>query len=174
MSVEDDLRPVPSHDLLRALRAEVNELIEALPGPITSVTARVGECSVEISWAQAAPIVQTIAAPPVAAQPLAQPLAAAPVAEAAAAAPVEAPASHKVIKSPIVGTFYAAPEPGAAPFVRAGDIVTAGQDVAIVEAMKLMNRLQSDWSGTVVEVLVADGDPLEFDQPLVVIDVADD
>ena len=74
----------------------------------------------------------------------------------------------------LVGTFYRAPEPGAAPFVEVGDIVEAGQDVAIIEAMKMMNRVQTDRAGRVVEILVEDGETVEFEQPLIVIEPADD
>ncbi|TAD76252.1 MAG: acetyl-CoA carboxylase biotin carboxyl carrier protein [Oscillatoriales cyanobacterium] len=70
------------------------------------------------------------------------------------------------IKSPMVGTFYRAPAPGEAPFVQPGDRVSTGQTVCIIEAMKLMNELESEVSGEVVEVLVENGQPVEFDQVL--------
>ena len=71
------------------------------------------------------------------------------------------------IKSPIIGTFYAAAAPGKPPFVSAGDKVTKGQVVCIVESMKLMNEITSEFDGTVAEVLVNDGEAVEFDQPLI-------
>jgi acetyl-CoA carboxylase biotin carboxyl carrier protein len=71
-----------------------------------------------------------------------------------------------------VGTFYRAPEPGSAPFVEVGDVVAWGQQLAIIEAMKLMNAIEADCDGRVVEIPVADGSPVEFDQPLVLIDPA--
>jgi len=75
---------------------------------------------------------------------------------------------HKVV-SPMVGTFYRAPSPGAAPFVEVGQPVKAGDVVCIVEAMKMMNQIEADKSGTVEALLVEDGEPVEFDQPLIVI-----
>lgn len=98
---------------------------------------------------------------------------AAPVAPAAEPAPVEkAPAgkaTHKVL-SPIVGTFYRAPAPDADSFVKVGDKVTAGQTVCIVEAMKLMNEIESDMTGTIVKILVENQNPVEYNQPLFEID----
>lgn len=72
----------------------------------------------------------------------------------------------QLIKSPLVGTFYAAPAEDAAPFVAVGDTVTKGQTVAIVEAMKLMNDIESDFDGTVAEILVENGEMVEYGQPL--------
>jgi acetyl-CoA carboxylase biotin carboxyl carrier protein len=74
--------------------------------------------------------------------------------------------STKVVKSPLVGTFYTAPSEGSAPFVNIGDSVSAGQILAIVEAMKLMNDIESDFSGIVAEVLVQNGETVEYGQPL--------
>jgi acetyl-CoA carboxylase biotin carboxyl carrier protein len=71
-----------------------------------------------------------------------------------------------IVKSPIVGTFYGSPSPGAAQFVLPGDHVTKGQVIAIVEAMKLMNEIESDASGEIVKCLVTNGQPIEFGQPL--------
>ncbi len=75
----------------------------------------------------------------------------------------------KIVKSPLVGTFYAAPSEDATPFVNIGDSVEAGQVLAIVEAMKLMNDIESDYTGIVAEVLVENGDTVEYGQPLFVI-----
>ncbi|CAN5681506.1 acetyl-CoA carboxylase biotin carboxyl carrier protein [soil metagenome] len=109
--------------------------------------------------AAAAPAVQYAPAP-----------AAAPV---AAAAPVEvaAPApSANAVKSPMVGTVYLAPEPGATPFVGVGKQVAAGDTLLIVEAMKVMNPILAPSAGTVRAILVESGQPVEFDQPLVVVE----
>jgi acetyl-CoA carboxylase biotin carboxyl carrier protein len=84
---------------------------------------------------------------------------------AAAAAPAEQEGLH-IVKSPIVGTFYESPAPGSPPFVKPGDIVRAGQVLCIIEAMKLMNEIESDVSGEVVKRLVANGQPVEYGQPL--------
>jgi acetyl-CoA carboxylase biotin carboxyl carrier protein len=94
---------------------------------------------------------------------------AAPVSAAAAsppATPVEVAIDAHLVRSPIVGTFYAAPAPDAEPFVRAGDRVRKGQVVCIVEAMKLMNEIESDADGTVAQVLVRNGQPVEYGEPL--------
>jgi acetyl-CoA carboxylase biotin carboxyl carrier protein len=99
-------------------------------------------------------------------------LASAPVAAngaaPAAAAPPEQPEGH-LVKSPMVGTFYRAASPGAKPFVEVGDSVQAGDTLCIIEAMKLMNEIESDKSGVVKQILVENGQPVEFGQPLVVI-----
>ncbi|SNR60038.1 acetyl-CoA carboxylase biotin carboxyl carrier protein [Desulfurobacterium atlanticum] len=76
------------------------------------------------------------------------------------------PENIHVVKSPIVGTFYRAPSPGAEPFVKEGDFVEKGQTLCIIEALKVMNEIESDVSGRVVKILVEDGQPVEFDQPL--------
>jgi acetyl-CoA carboxylase biotin carboxyl carrier protein len=109
----------------------------------------------------------SIAAAPVAVA--APPPVAAPVATAPAAAPMEA-APANAIKSPMVGTAYLSPEPGAAPFVSVGDKVAAGDTLLIVEAMKVMNPITAPDGGTVKAVLVESGQPVEFDQPLMVIE----
>ena len=93
----------------------------------------------------------------------------APAVEAAPAASAEAEVKGNIVKSPLVGTFYAAPAEDAAPFVKIGDSVKEGQVLAIVEAMKLMNEIESDFTGTVTEILVENGQAVEFGQPLFVI-----
>jgi acetyl-CoA carboxylase biotin carboxyl carrier protein len=94
-------------------------------------------------------------------------LAAQPVIEAPAARPaaVESPDFH-LVKSPIVGTFYRAGSPGSRPFVEVGDKVKKGQVLCIVEAMKLMNEIESDCDGEILEALVANGQPVEYGEPL--------
>ncbi len=91
--------------------------------------------------------------------------AAAPQAVAAPAAPVPAAAGN-AIKSPMVGVFYAAPAPDKPAFVSVGDTINKGDVVCIIEAMKIMNEITADKSGTVTEILVENGDVIEFDQPL--------
>ena len=114
---------------------------------------------------------QITAAAPIAYAP-APALAAAP-ASAAVAAPAEAvapPQRGEVIKSPMVGTVYLQPQPGSPAFVRVGDKVAAGQTLLIIEAMKTMNPIPAPKAGTVLEILVADGEPVEFGEPLAVIE----
>jgi acetyl-CoA carboxylase biotin carboxyl carrier protein len=97
------------------------------------------------------------------------PKAAAPVAAAPAA---ESETGLHVVKSPIVGTFYGSPSPGAAPFVSPGDHVEKGKVVGIVEAMKLMNEIESDVTGEIVKVLATNGQPVEYGQPLFAVRVS--
>ena len=94
----------------------------------------------------------------------------APTAAPSAAAPVSAPSHLKEITSPMVGTFYRAPEPGAEPYVKVGSRVTPGQTVCIIEAMKIMNEIEADIAGVVREVNVEDSLPVEFGQVLFRID----
>ncbi|MCR5599484.1 MAG: acetyl-CoA carboxylase biotin carboxyl carrier protein [Ruminococcus sp.] len=77
--------------------------------------------------------------------------------------------SGKIVKSPIVGTFYSAPSPDKPPFVKTGDEVKKGDVIMIIESMKLMNEIQSDFDGVVEQILVSDGQAVEFDQPIMVI-----
>ena len=103
-------------------------------------------------------------AAPVAAAP-------APVAAPAAAAPVQAPADHPgAVKSPMVGTVYLAPSPDAADFISVGATVKEGDTLLIIEAMKVMNTIAAPRGGKVTQILVANAQPVEFDQPLVVIE----
>ncbi len=97
-----------------------------------------------------------------------------PVASAAvAAAPSPAPTSNLVeIKSPMIGTFYLTASPDAAPFVTEGGSVSAGKTVCIIEAMKLFNEIESEISGKIVKILVANASPVEYDQPLFLVDPA--
>lgn len=101
-------------------------------------------------------------------------LAPAPAPASAAATPATpeapAPVEGHVLKSPMVGTFYRAASPGAKPFVEVGDSVKAGQTVCIIEAMKLLNEIEADKDGVVKAVLVENGQPVEYGEPLLVID----
>ena len=103
--------------------------------------------------------------PPVAAPaaPMAMAVATAPGAEAAAQV---SPAAGNIMKAPIVGTFYAAPAPGKAPFVTVGSTVSKGDVLFIIESMKVMNEVTSEFDGKVTEILVKDGDAVEYDQPV--------
>ena len=101
--------------------------------------------------------------------PVAAPAAPAPAAVPAAPAPA-AHAPDQVVTAPMVGTFYSAPAPGAKAFVDIGSEVKPGDVLCIIEAMKMMNQIESDKAGRIVSVLVKNGDPVEFDQPLFVIE----
>lgn len=115
-----------------------------------------------------------IVMPAPAAVPNMAPPAAASAAPAKPAAVPEAAAGRnlKQVKSPMVGTFYAAPSPEAEPYVQVGDTVHKSQVLCIIEAMKLMNEIESDFSGRIIEVLVENSQPVEFDQPLFTIEVS--
>jgi len=107
------------------------------------------------------------AAAPVASTPVASPT---PAAQSAGAASAESEAQPvqegELITSPMVGTFYAAPSPDSPPFVQAGDTVRKGQTLCILEAMKIMNELEAEFDCKILEVLVQDGEPVEYDKPL--------
>ncbi len=145
---------------------KIKTLIELLEGSdVTEIEICEGEESVRISRGHAQPV---YAAPPMAmpftaAHPAsAAPAAPAPVAPAAAAEP----AGH-LVRSPMVGTFYRSPSPGAKAFVEVGQSVKAGEVICIIEAMKMMNHIECDKAGVVGAILAEDGQPVEFDQPLV-------
>lgn len=146
---------------------KVKKLIELLEeSNIDEIEIAEGEESIRISrhsTTYAAPAMQQVAAPaPAAPAPVA-----APVAEAAPAAPA-APTGHTV-NSPMVGTYYSAPSPSSPAFIEVGKSVQKGDVICIIEAMKMMNQIEADKSGTIEAILVENGEPVEFDQPLVTI-----
>lgn len=144
---------------------KIKKLIELIEeSGINELEIKEGEESVRISrggqMVAAAPM---MAAAPVAAAPA--PAAQTPSAEAPATAE---PEGH-ILRSPMVGTFYRSSAPGEKAFVEEGQRVNAGDVLCIVEAMKMMNQIEADKSGTVGTILVADGEPVEFDQPMITI-----
>jgi len=153
---------------------ELKELIDFLiEKDISEFELERGDVKVRIKRGgeTAAPMITH--AMPMAAMPMAAPpahasqSAATPAPPSASAGPAAAAEEElHTVKSPIVGTFYEAPGPGALPFVKPGDQVAAGQVLCIIEAMKLMNEIESDASGEVVKVLVSNGQPVEYGQPL--------
>ena len=107
------------------------------------------------------------------AMPMAAPLAApvqAAAPRAAETAAAKAKANEHVITAPMVGTFYGAPSPGAKPFIEIGDEIKVGQVLCIIEAMKMMNQIESDKAGRVTSIMARNGDPVEFGQPLFVVE----
>ena len=148
---------------------EMKELIQAVSdSEVDEFKYSDDKCSVRISKNKTQFV--TAEAVPAPAGPLAPP----PAPAAAPAAPAVQEESEAVIegnqvKAPLVGTFYAAPSEGADPFVSVGDKVEKGQVIGIVEAMKLMNEVESEFAGTVAEILVENGEMVEYGQPLVVI-----
>jgi len=148
---------------------KVKKLIELLDeSGIAEIEITEGEESVRISrYAQgvpAAPAPVAMAAAPVAAAPAA---AAAAPAAAVAAEPEE---DGFEVKAPMVGTFYAASSPGAAPYVQVGDRINEGDTLCIIEAMKMMNQIEADISGVVKSIRLQNGEPVEFGQTMIVID----
>jgi len=103
-------------------------------------------------------------------QPVAPVASTTPVETDSSATPSTSKPSGLTINSPMVGTFYKAPSPGAAPFVKVGDTVSKGQTVGIIEAMKIMNEIEAEFDCKILEVLVEDGQPVEFDTPLFVVE----
>ncbi|MGR5119484.1 acetyl-CoA carboxylase biotin carboxyl carrier protein [Vibrio astriarenae] len=146
---------------------KIKKLIELVEeSGIAELEISEGEESVRISrngTAVPAPV-QYAPAPVAAPAPAAVEAPAAPAAEAPAAV-----AGHQVL-SPMVGTFYRAPSPDAKPFIEVGQSVTAGETICIVEAMKMMNQIEADKTGVITAILAEDGQAVEFDQPLVVIE----
>jgi acetyl-CoA carboxylase biotin carboxyl carrier protein len=148
----------PPDDLDDVVRAAA-ELVRATSSPPMVVRVRRGAVSVELRWPDGSRAAASGAAPAPTETPV------------PAADPAPAPAtSHVTVTSPLVGTFYHAPEPGARPYAEPGALVTAGQQVGLVESMKLMNPIVTEVAGRVVEVLVHDGAPVQFGDDLVVID----
>lgn len=134
---------------------------------LTEITLEDENCAVSLRKDSGNAVVQTVAAPVVAAP------SAAPATQPAAPATIPAtPAvdNRKTITSPMVGTFYAAPSPDAKPFVQVGDTVKEGDAVCIVEAMKLMNQIDAEVSGKIVEICVENGQPVEFGQVLMYVE----
>lgn len=157
---EQALVPASEAQRLALVRQEALALITEAPAACTRLRVAVGDCVVEMAWEQP-PILPAPAGPtPVGATEPAT------VTSAAVTAP-ESPDEARTVTSPMVGTFYRAPDPNARPFVEVGDRVEVGDTVGIVEAMKLMNRILTDVSGVVVSVEAADGDGVEFGQTLV-------
>jgi acetyl-CoA carboxylase biotin carboxyl carrier protein len=121
------------------------------PGPLRSLRMRSGDTLIEVEWHQGT------------AAPGPAPGGAAP----GGAAPAEPDDERIIVKAPLVGTFYRAPAPGRPPFIEVGDLVAPNQAVGIIEAMKLMNSVTAGQHGRVAEILVEDGAPVEFGEPLI-------
>ena len=147
---------------------KVKKLIELLEeSGISELEITEGEESVRISRHSTAPAPPPTPLAPVAAAP--PPIAAPPTADAPA--PAAAPVDNRhAIRAPMVGTFYRAPSPGAKPFVEIGQTVKAGQTLCIIEAMKMLNQIEADRAGVIGEILVENEEPVEYDQPMFIIE----
>jgi acetyl-CoA carboxylase biotin carboxyl carrier protein len=152
---------------------KIKKLIELLEeSGIAEIEIKEGEEAVRISRMQAtppAPVYPQYAPMPMIAAPQAEAPAKAvtPAAESAAAKPK--PNEH-VITAPMVGTFYASPSPGAKAFIEIGDEIKVGQVLCIIEAMKMMNQIEADKAGKITSIMARNGDPVEFGQPLFVVE----
>jgi acetyl-CoA carboxylase biotin carboxyl carrier protein len=151
----------PAEQTLESLCKQARLLATGLPGALTRLTVMAGENRVDMEWL-----------------PGAAPAGVAVANGSAATAAVNGDASAEevpghAIVAPLVGTFYRSPEPDAPPFVSEGDIVEAGQQVGIVEAMKIMNSVQADQGGKVVKILASAGDMVEYGQPLIILAAPD-
>jgi acetyl-CoA carboxylase biotin carboxyl carrier protein len=149
---------------------KVKKLIELLEeSGVAEIEIKEGEESVRISRHGSAPMTTYVSAPGPA--PAAQAAAPAAAAAAVAATPTSAAVSaDSAVTAPMVGTYYSSPAPGAKVFVELGSEVKVGQTLCIIEAMKMMNQIESDRAGKVVSVLVKNGEPVEFGQPLFIIE----
>ncbi|MBC8944711.1 MULTISPECIES: acetyl-CoA carboxylase biotin carboxyl carrier protein [Xenorhabdus] len=149
---------------------KIKKLIELVEeSGISELEISEGEESVRISRTtatQAIPVTQQYLSAPV--QPPVQATTTAPAVPVAAEKPAEI--SGHIVRSPMVGTFYRSPSPDAKPFIEVGQHVNQGDTLCIVEAMKMMNQIEADKTGVVKAILVQDGQPVEFDEPLVVIE----
>ena len=157
--------PKPSKPTNGAMRVDtdlVRELAELLSAnALTEIEVEDGDRKIKVRR-EAAPVIAAAAyAPAAAAAPA--PSGAAPVVSVADEVPADA------VKSPIVGTCFLSPQPGSPPFIAVGDSVKAGDTLLIIEAMKVMNPITAPAAGVVKQMLVSDGQPVEFDQPLVVV-----
>jgi acetyl-CoA carboxylase biotin carboxyl carrier protein len=153
---------------LRKLKTLIDLVAES---GIAEIEVTEGEDKVRIVKHASAPVAAPAHFVGYAPAPVAAPAAAAPAPAAAQAAPGAAPEAQggNVVKSPMVGTFYRAPGPDAKPFVDVGQAVKAGDTLCIIEAMKLLNEIESEFSGTVREILVPNGAAVEYGQPLFII-----
>jgi len=146
---------------------KIKKLIDLLEeSNLAELEIKEGEEAVRLSRVPTGSVAVAPPTPVTLAEPPAAPAPAAPVAEAPATSSL--PAGH-VVKAPMVGTFYASATPGAAAFVKVGQQVKAGDTLGIIEAMKMFNQIEAEVAGTVQAMLVENGQPVEFDQPMFVI-----
>ncbi|HET7017009.1 MAG TPA: biotin/lipoyl-containing protein [Streptosporangiaceae bacterium] len=154
---------------LRVIRSIATEMLLELPRPPRGLRLRAGEVCLELEWSE--PGQPSQAGPAV---PQLSPnghKGEAPLLDfVAPSAKAEPERSGAAVCAPMVGVFYRAPQPGAAPFVTEGDFITPGQQVAIIEAMKLMIPVEAELSGRIASVLVPDGESVEYGQPLFAVD----
>jgi len=145
---------------------EIRELIRIFDkSDITKLKIKEGDFSIELQKGLEGNVTYTTApAPVLQAQSVAP--AAAPVANVGGEASINAAPAGLSIKSPMVGTFYKSPAPGAASFAKIGDVIRKGQPIGIIEAMKIMNEIEAEFDCKILDILVEDGQPVEYDMPI--------
>ena len=159
---------------LAGIRDAVEQLVRQLDGPVARVSVRSGETMIEVEWSRPAPEEQGAAPAAAATEAQAMGAAPAPVATVDGVSPADrADDGLHAVLAPLVGTFYVAPEPNASPFVQPGDLVDEDTTIGIIEAMKMMNHIGAERAGRVAELLVANGETVEFGQELVRIEPMD-
>jgi acetyl-CoA carboxylase biotin carboxyl carrier protein len=157
ISTKTQEQPVDEQPVEQSLESLCNQarvLATGLPGTLAKLTVMAGENRVEMEWQPVTAVTGGVSA-------------------VLAVEPEVALDEENLIVAPLVGTFYRSPEPDAAPFVTEGDLVEAGQQVAIVEAMKILNSVQADRAGRVAKIFAENGDMVEFGQPLMAIEPPD-
>ncbi len=154
---------------------EIRELMRIFDkSDITKLKIKEGDFSIELQKGFESNVSYASAPTPMMPMPAAMPQVA-PVAAASAPAmggeaSINAAPSGLTIKSPMVGTFYKSPSPGAAPFAKIGDVIRKGQPIAIIEAMKIMNEVEAEFDCKILDILVEDGQPVEFDMPIFLVE----
>ncbi len=149
LGIETEILKLGAEDAMEILCRSLAEVVTTTERVPKRATVRLGSAAIDVEW-PVAEAGRSVAVP--------EPTAQAPAAET------------PVVRTPVVGTCYLAPEPGAKPFVTVGDVVEPGRQVAIVEAMKLMNPIVADRAGRVTRILVADAEAVEYDQPLIALE----
>ena len=145
---------------------EIRELIRIFDkSDITKLKIKEGDFSIELQKGLEGNVTYTTAPAPVLQAQSVAPVAA-PVANVGGEASINAAPAGLSIKSPMVGTFYKSPAPGAASFAKIGDVIRKGQPIGIIEAMKIMNEIEAEFDCKVLDILVEDGQPVEYDMPI--------
>jgi acetyl-CoA carboxylase biotin carboxyl carrier protein len=161
MSKDDD-KMSKDDDLFDKVSREAHELLKKAGGPVTRVSVQSGDHRIEIEWD-----------PSVAPAPIMGGVLLAMGDGAGAGVGAADTSGLTPVTAPLVGTYYRSPEPGAKPFVEVGDIVEPEQEIGIIEAMKIMNRIVADTGGKVAELVVNDGEMVEFGQTLMLLEPLD-
>jgi acetyl-CoA carboxylase biotin carboxyl carrier protein len=171
MAGQADTPPETTEQTLRVIRSIATEMLLELPRPPRGFRLRAGEVCLELEWPEPGQPIQVVA--PLSTNGHKADTALHDFVVSEAVAPegrAEPEAVSVTVCAPMVGVFYRSPQPGAAPFVTEGDYITPGQQVAIIEAMKLMIPVEADRAGRITAVLVPDGESVEYGQPLFALD----